>query len=206
MSRRLIALLSLLTLAACGNPDPNAPLEPLGDFRLGHNIVLANEARKGPFSRDATRAELETALADAIEARIGRYDGDGLYHLGIAIGGYVLAQPGLPLIYTPKSVLVFDVTLYDNETREKLNEERHRITVFEGLRNTVPIIGSGHARTKEEQLQNLARQGALAVYNWLQQHPEWFTPDPGDARTPFDREAQDARRDELVRQVGSGAN
>ncbi|RVV96728.1 hypothetical protein EKE94_16665 [Mesobaculum littorinae] len=191
--RPFACLLVLIAgLAGCATPDPDAPLPELGDFRLGHNIVVAPDVRKGPFSRDASTEELTAALSEAIEERIGGYDGDGLYHLGIGIGGYVLAQPGVPVIYTPKSVLIFDVTLYDNATQEKLNEEPFRVTAFEGLQNTAPIIGSGIARGKEEQLENLVTQGAKQVHDWLLDHPEWFEPKPGQVRTPYDRDAEAA--------------
>ncbi len=182
----------VLLVAACAAPTA-APRSELGDFRLGHNYVAALDTTKGPFSRDATSAELEAALADAIVARLGRYDGEGLYHLGISIGGYVLAQPGLPLVYTPKSVLIFDVTVYDNATQTKLNDEPHRITAFEGLENTAPVIGSGNARDGSAQLANLAIQGAAQLERWLATNPDWFVPDPETPRTPFDRRAETAR-------------
>ena len=199
MLLRLVALPGLLfLLAACAAEDLSGPPPELGDFRLGYNIVQARDVTKGPFSRDATAEELTTALRDAIDARLGRYDGDGLYHLGIAIGAYVLAQPGLPVIYTPKSVLIFEVTVYDNATRQKLNPEPHRITVFEGLRNIAPVIGSGIARDKEAQLENLAAEGARAVEAWLRDHPEWFTPDPGAQRIEFDRAVLRERSDAAI--------
>lgn len=192
-ARRLMAICLLMLAAACTNLDPDGELVSLGDFRMGHNIVRAIDVQKGPFSRDATEDELSTALAAAVEQRFGRYDGDGLYHFGISIGGYVLAQPGLPVVYTPKSVMIFDVNVYDNATGLKLTETPHRITAFEGLENTAPIIGSGLARGKEEQLANLTREGARQIQLWLAQNPDWFVPDPETPRTPFDREAEKAR-------------
>ncbi|MGR3758297.1 MAG: hypothetical protein ACU0AT_13825 [Tranquillimonas sp.] len=192
--RRLAALLSLTVLAACANTDPQGPLLPIGDFRLGHNIVIADQATKGPFSRQATPEELSQSLAGAIEERLGRYDGNGLYHLGISIGGYVLAQPGLPVVYTPKSVMIFDVNVYDNTTQQKLNDKPHRITAFEGLQNAAPIVGSGLTRGKDEQLANLSREGARLIQEWLASHKDdWFEPIPGDGKTPFDREAEKAK-------------
>jgi len=190
---RLITASLLMLAAACTNLDPNGALVPLGDFRLGHNVVRAIDVQKGPFSRDSNEAELSAALAAAVEERFVRYDGDGLYHFGISIGGYVLAQPGLPIVYTPKSVLIFDVNIYDNATGLKLTEKPHRITAFEGLENSAPIIGSGIARGKEEQLANLTREGARQIQDWLGQNKEWFKPDPEAPRTPFDRTAEKAK-------------
>ncbi|WP_126623179.1 hypothetical protein [Oceaniglobus ichthyenteri] len=190
---RFMALVLVALVAACTNVDPQGPLVPLGDFRLGHNIVIAPDAQKGPFSRDATAQELSDGLAAAIEERFVRYDGNGLYHFGISIGGYVLAQPGLPVIYTPKSVLIFDVTVYDNATGKKLNEKPHRIMAFEGLQNSAPIVGSGLTRDKAAQLKNLTQEGARLLQDWLKKNPEWFVPDPETPRTEFDRNAQKAK-------------
>ncbi len=75
----------------------------------------------------------------------------------------------------------------------KLTEKPHRITAFEGLENTAPVIGSGLARGKEEQLANLAREGARLIQEWLAQNQDWFVPDPDTPRTPFDRAAEKAK-------------
>lgn len=197
MIPRLLAAALLVLAAACTNTDPDGKLLPLGDFRLGYTIVRAIDVQKGPFSREATEQELTEALEQAVVQRFVRYDGDGLYHFGISIGGYVLAQPGLPVVYTPKSVMIFDVNVYDNATGEKLTEKPHRITAFEGLENTAPIVGSGLARDKDAQLDNLAREGARLLQEWLARNPDWFIPDPDTPRTPFDRSAETARTDAL---------
>ncbi|MBM9596314.1 hypothetical protein [Roseitranquillus sediminis] len=178
-----IAMLGLL--AACaGQPLEERP-EPIGDFRLGHAIALAESPTKGPFSREATPEQLKAAVDSAVRARLGRYDGDGLYHLGIVVGGYVLAQPGVPIVYQPKSILMLDVTVFDNATQQKLNPEPKRITAFEGLQNTVPILGSGLTRGADEQLANLAEQAAVQIEDWLRENPQWFEPEPEQQRVPF---------------------
>ena len=192
MTRMILVLTALLILGACATQDTAGARPELGDFRMGYNIVQARDVEKGPFSRDASRNELTSALRGAVGQRLGRYDGDGLYHIGIAIGGYVLAQPGLPVIYTPKSALIFEVNIYDNATQARLNDEPKRITAFEGLQNTAPIIGSGIARDKDAQLQNLVTEAARAVENWLRRNPDWFTPKPGQPRVAFDRARLDA--------------
>ncbi len=92
----------------------------------------------------------------------------------------------MPLIFSPKSIMIVDVTVFDNATRQKLNDEPFRITAFEGIENTAPIIGSGLARGAEAQLVNLSEQVALQLEDWLREHPEWFEPEPGQTRVPFD--------------------
>ncbi|MFM2356712.1 MAG: hypothetical protein RLZZ528_2448, partial [Pseudomonadota bacterium] len=55
--RRLCALAALVLLAACAGEDLAAPPDPLGDFRLGYNIVVAKNAQQVGPSRPATAEE-----------------------------------------------------------------------------------------------------------------------------------------------------
>ncbi len=189
MVRASLASMVFLGLVACA-PEEDLTLapEPLGQFRLGHNIAIADDTVRGPFSRAFTEVQLEAAVQNAVAKRLRRYDGDGLYHLGIYIGGVVLAQPGIPVVYAPSSTMIVDVTVFDNATQEKLNEEPFRITAGEGFENTVPFLGSGMVRPADEQLANLAENVARQIEDWLRDNPEWFAPRPGQVRVPYDIE------------------
>ncbi len=186
MFRKALMLLTLL--AACNAPeeDLSQPPQALGQFRLGHNIAIADNVTKGPFSREFTETQLETSVQNAVAKRLRRYDGDGLYHLGIVIGGIVLAQPGVPVVYAPQSVMILDVTVFDNTTQKKLNDKPERIFAGEGMKNAVPFIGSGHVRSAEAQLENLSASAARRIEEWLRENPDWFTPRPGQIRVPYD--------------------
>jgi hypothetical protein len=193
---RSFLIFAMLTLAACSTEDDLAqPPEPLGQFRLGHNIAIADKTTRGPFSRDFTETQIETAVQNAVAKRLRRYDGDGLYHLGIVVGGVVLAQPGIPVVYAPNSVMIVDVTVFDNTTQERLNEEPKRLTVGEGVRNAVPLFGSGLVRGADEQLENLSDALAQQIEAWLKENPEWFAPRPGQQRVPYDLRTQAPRID-----------
>ncbi len=176
------AILSLVlvcaVLAGCSRSgrDLGAP-EDLGDFRLGHNVVVAENATQGPFSRTATSEELQSALVTQIDRRLGldRYAGDKFYHLGVAIDGYILALPGVPLVASPKSALIISVRVWDDAAGVKLTEEPKQLTVLESFSGGT-VIGSGLTRTKEEQLQNLVENAALAIENYLLENREWFGP------------------------------
>ncbi len=185
--RHFLAILSLAALGACASaPDPDEAVTPIGDFRIGHNIVVADAPQKGPLSRELPDEAFEAALRDAIQARLGRYDGDGLYHVGVKVEAYVLAQPGIPLILSPKSVLLLALNVWDNSTQAKLNEEPIRITAFEGLNTGVPLLSSGMTKSAEEQLENLSISAALEIEKVLRTNEEtWFKPKPGQERTPF---------------------
>jgi hypothetical protein len=185
--RALVATAALLTLAACAErADLNEPVVPIGDFRLGHNVVVAKDTTEGPFSRDATEQELEAALSSEIEQRLRRYDGDGLYHIGVRIEAFVLGQPGIPILLSPQSVLILAVNIWDNETRERLNAEPIRVTAFEALNTRVPILSSGLVNSKEEQLENLSISAALQIEQLLRDNEAtWFAPKPDRVRVEF---------------------
>ncbi|WP_415401648.1 hypothetical protein [Tateyamaria sp. SN3-11] len=179
MVRVVLGLVMMGLLAACGgNADLNQPPVPLGDFRLEHNIVVASKAQRGPLSRMATEEQLQAAVQDAISERFGRYQGASRYHFGISVEGYVLAQPGIPLVLAPKSALILNVTVWDDAAGDKLNDEPEQITVLETF-GTAPIIGTGYTMTAEEQLKELSQNASKAVERFLvkQQREEgWFTP------------------------------
>ena len=175
---RLIALVSLMmTVAACTNPNDldKAPVL-LGDFKLGYNVVVAPNITKGPASRDASKEEWIAAMKKAVGARFRRYDGDKLYHLAISIEGYVLAIPGVPLIASPKSALILNVTVWDDAAGQKMNEKPEQVTVIESFSGET-VLGSGLTQSKEKQMQNLSRNAAKLIQNWLvrQKYQEdWF--------------------------------
>ncbi|MGY3438641.1 MULTISPECIES: hypothetical protein [unclassified Marinovum] len=195
--RALIALLALVTLVACSDGrDLDEPPAPLGDFKLGHSIVIAPNLVKGPLSREASKEQWVAAMDKAVEDRFRRYEGDDkkLYHFGISIEGYVLAQVGVPLVLQPKSVLIFRVTVWDDVKGVKLNEEPHEITVLEAP-SAETFAGSGLTQTAEEQLDNLVIKGTKQLEVWLgvqQKRHDWFTP---NARVEKSAEGKKSNKD-----------
>ncbi|MBY6164991.1 hypothetical protein KUW14_03935 [Pseudooceanicola nitratireducens] len=194
MIRKFAATALLVLAAACTDVSDlqEAPAD-LGQFRLGHNVVVASKMRQAALSRDATEEEWVAALQAAVEERFGRYEGERLYHLGISVEGFSIAPPGVPLVASPKSVLIIRATLWDDALGRKLNEEAKQFTVFETFSGST-IVGSGLTQTKEEQIQNLSRSAAKLVQNWMLQNPEWF---PGIGAQPA-AAASDETTDEIV--------
>ena len=174
MIRPLAAALLLAFAAACTSSADlkDAPAD-LGNFRLGHNVVVASKMRQSALSRGATQEEWVSALTKAVDERFGRYEGDRLYHIGISVEGFSLAPPGIPLVVSPKSVLIVRVTLWDDALGRKLNKEPKQFTVFESFSGDT-LVGSGLTQTKEQQMQNLSRNAAKLVQNWMLEHPDWF--------------------------------
>jgi len=171
--------LALLALTACAAERPlEEDLPDMGDFRLGHNIVVADNMRQVPPSRDATPEEWKAILADAIADRFGGYEGDRLYHIGLSVDGYALAPPGIPLILNPRSVLVVSVNVWDDALGEKLHDTPEQVMVFEKSAPETFVVGSGIARSRERQMQHLARNAARRVQLWMLGNPGWFGIDP----------------------------
>ncbi len=178
MTRLFPAILLLLGLAACSSSfkDLEEVPEPMGRFLLGHTVVVVDNPEKGPLSRTASDDEWKATMESAIKERFGRYDGDKYFHIAVRVEGYVLAQPGIPVVASPKSVLVISVTLWDDEKQAKINEEPEVFTVLERLTGET-AMGSGLTQSKEQQMANLTRNAALKIHKWMLEHPEWF----GDA-------------------------
>lgn len=178
MLRRTFLALSLLALSACANPDDlNEPPVDLGNFSLGHNIVVAPNPTKGPLSRDKPKEELIAAVQERIQERFGRYEGEKTYHFGVSIEGYVLARAGIPIVAAPKSVIIVRVTVWDDAVGKKLNEEAHQIVVFEQLSGE-SVLSSGLTQSAEKQLEKLAKNAAKMIERWLVEQKEkegWFT-------------------------------
>lgn len=169
--------LAAVALAGCAINDLDETPPPLGRFLLGYNeAVVVPEAQVGPMSRKLDDDAWVQAVRTAVNDRFSRYDGDHFYHISVAVLGYVLAQPGIPVVAAPKSVLMADVRVHDDSQGGKiLGGEPKRFTVFEEGGDV--LVGSGLTRTAEEQAASLARNLAKEIQDWLLEHPEWF----GDA-------------------------
>ncbi|MBR9843570.1 MAG: hypothetical protein GYB25_10435 [Rhodobacteraceae bacterium] len=172
-------LLSLLALTACAVPQKEVvePQRDLGDFVLGHNIVVAPDLTKGPLSREASKDQWIASVKSAIAARLGRYEGTRQVHLGVNVSGYVLAQPGVPILLAPKSALIITVTAWDDRAGGKFHEEPKMITVLETFTGA-SIVGSGLTMTAEEQMANLSYNVAKAIEDWLYENRACMTETP----------------------------
>jgi hypothetical protein len=166
---RIIAVLTLmLGLAACTDPtkDLARPVDALGDFTLGHSIVVAPNLQKLLVSRDATEDEWIRTLDQSIEKRFRRYDGGKFYHFGISVEAYSLPPPVVP----GKSALALRLTVWDDAAKAKMNEETHLVHVIQ-------VFESRLALTREQQMTRLADQAALQIEQWLREQMEaegWF--------------------------------
>ncbi|MBT9382813.1 hypothetical protein KM176_02970 [Pseudooceanicola sp. CBS1P-1] len=176
LSRRLVpalGLTALLMLGGCASSQKADQHPDLGHFKLGWDVVVASKMRQGPLSREASPEEFQNAIKASVEKRLRPYDGDQLYHLGISVEGYVLAAPGIPLIFAPKSILMIKVTVWDDAKGGKINEEPKLIVVMEKF-GAQSLIGTGFTMTREEQIDQLADRAAQKIEDWLADNPAWF--------------------------------
>ncbi|MFD1344636.1 hypothetical protein [Litorisediminicola beolgyonensis] len=192
----------LTTLAACadGQRELKEPVRAIGDFKLGHAIVVAPNIQQGPGSRDASAEEWIEVVDAALEERFRRYEGERLYHIGVSVEGFVLAVPGIPLVYTPKSVLIVRANLFDDAGQVRMTDEAHEITVLEAPSGKT-FLGSGNSQTKEEQMRALAANAALQIENWLrgqQKREGWFGGLPEDGAEPVSEAPETEAEDDAL--------
>lgn len=179
MLRRVFTVLSLVVLTACTyESDLLEPPVDLGNFSLGHNVVVAPFAATATaVSREASEEQLTEALKQAIAARFDRYEGSKQYHLGVSIEGYVLARAGVPVVAAPKSAMIIRVTVWDDAQGKKLNVPPKQMTILENL-DGQSLFGTGWTQSAEEQLAGLSRNAAKAIEVFLvaeNADKGWFT-------------------------------
>jgi hypothetical protein len=164
-----------LLLSACAVTNDLAKVpEPMGRFLLGHAVAVADGPEVGPLSRKASDEAWEQAVKFALEERFGRYDGDKYFHISAVVEGYALAMTGVPIVATPKSVLIASVLVYDDEKGGKaLTDEPEVFTVSEEL-SPDQLLGTGLTKTADEQMLSLARSLAKAIHAWMLKQPEAF--------------------------------
>lgn len=189
LSHRLAgAICGALLVGGCTDVSTLEQRKPMGDFQLGFNVVVADKAQMVPPSRKASEDEWEGLLKHEIERRLGRYEGDRLYHLGVAVTAYSLAIPGIPLIFSPKSALVLRINVWDDAAREKLTETPKELVVLESL-SPQTLLSSGLTQNRDTQMRNLAYNAARQIEGWLAANAgEWFgETDPDRDAAPPDR-------------------
>ena len=203
MFRFFIILLAAALLTACENIDDiSGKPAPIGEFALGHNVVVAPNLVMGPASREASDEDWIASVTKAIGDRFSRYEGEQLYHFGVSLEGYVLAQPGIPILLSPKSALILKLTVWDDAAGVKLNEEPEQITVLENLDGD-SVIGSGLTKTADEQMLALSENAAKLIQRWItRQHRQekWFK-QRGDATPEIAEETPEETSEESAADV-----
>ena len=176
---RLTVGLALAALVAgCGANKTLGPQKDLGEFRLGHNVVIADNAETIPLSRDVDVNELEEVMITEIDKRLGRYEGRQLYHVGVTVAGYFIAPPGVPVVASPKSVMILLVNVWDDAAQKKLTDEPHQITVFESA-GIGTLAGSGYLQNSDEQVLDLVQNAVAGIEDFIEENPDWFKAKPG---------------------------
>ncbi len=189
MLRILTLITGLALMGACTQTQVYEEPESLGEFKMRVNYAFADKAVQGPVSRDATPDEWTAAIQNAVDIRLGRYEGAQEYDIGISLEGYMLAPPGIPVIYNPKSTAIVLVNVYDVKNKEFLAKGK-QFQVLEDTTGGSALKGSGHERTKEEQMSGLSLKVADRVEEWLaEEHKDngWFDRRP-DLIQPLETE------------------
>ncbi|MGR3760757.1 hypothetical protein ACUXV3_11600 [Roseobacteraceae bacterium NS-SX3] len=178
MTRILALLAAMVLLTACTQTRLDEPPEDLGEFRMRVGYVYTDKALQWPMSRDAAPAEWQEPIQQALDARLRRYQGSQDYDVAVTLEGFLLATGGVPVLFNPKSVVVVNVFVRD-VAGEKYLVRKKQLQIFEDTTGESAVVGSGYARTKEEQIQGLALNIADAVEELMAEgHKEegWFAP------------------------------
>ena len=176
MLRFLTLIIGLALMGACTQTQIDEEPESLGEFKMRVNYAFADKAVQGPVSRDASPKEWNDAIQNAVDIRLGRYEGSQEYDIGISLEGYMLAPPGVPVIYNPKSTAIVLVHVYDVKRKKHLAKGK-QFQVLEDTTGGSAFKGSGHERTREEQMSGLALKVADRIEEWLaEEHKDngWF--------------------------------
>jgi hypothetical protein len=171
--RALLLMAGFALLTACETNDLKEPRAPLGDFVMGLNIAVADQAQAPGISRQAKPEEWKAGLEKAMLDRFGRYEGSRIYNFSIRVDGYVLAPPFIPVVASPRSALIATVYVFEDATQTLLNPEGKQLTMVEGV-SPETFLGSGLTQNKYKQIDRMSYRMALAVQNYLLENPEWF--------------------------------
>ena len=175
----------------------------MGDFRLSHNIVVAENMQQVPPSRNATPEEWQEIITSEIDRRFGDYEGERLYHIGINVDGYALAPSGHPdRAQPPLGAGAVGQCL----GRRAWREAPRRARADRDLRGIEPrdlpprLWPDAHPRGNRCRSWRATPRG---VSNWwMLQNPDWFSIDPDAAETAAaeveeDRRGRRERRSEV---------
>ena len=182
MARLFTVLAGLLMLAACGATQLDEAPEDLGAFKARILHVYTEKALQWPLSRDADQSEWTEPMQRALTARLGRYQGAQEYDVAVTLEGFMLAPGGVPILFSPKSVAVVNVFVYDVKG-ELFLAEKVQMEIFEDTTGESALLGSGHSRTKAEQIDGLALNIADKIEEYIaEKHAEegWFAPRNAD--------------------------
>ena len=180
--RMLFLAVLAFALVACDEVPKEEDFEPLGDFKLGYAVVVTTSTQVGPLSRKLPNEDFEASLTNELKRVFGSFEGSRYYHISLSVDGYVLAQPGVPLVLSPKSALIVTLNVWDDAKQKLILDEPKQFTVLEKFA-AKNILGSGYTMSAEEQLAELTKSTVKQVYKYLRENENLFKSEDG---TPSD--------------------
>jgi len=171
----LLVGLVAFALIGCAQPAPEVVTkpDPLGNFKLGFAVAVADKAKKGPLSRIASQAELAGAMQAELDRVFKPYEGTKFYNLGVSVDAYALALPGIPILASPKSALAVTLSVWDDKAEKMILEKPQRFTVLEKISGK-SFFGSGLTQTREEQLASLTHSAVQQIQTWMRKNESLF--------------------------------
>lgn len=140
--------------------------EVLGDFRLGHNVIVAPKITRGEGSIVVPKQVFVGAVEKSNVEQFKVYSGSSLYHLGISLEGYTVSPPETLGF---RSALIAAVTVWNDTTSSKLNQNPKVFTVTYD-----PMSTDVNTAT---QVTNLSKKLSTEIEKWLviqNTESDWF--------------------------------
>jgi ATP-dependent protease ClpP protease subunit len=108
---------------------PIVSIGPLGNFRLGHNVVVVdNVVMRTEESLDWNAADIEDLFSARISERFGHHAGSRIYHTGIAVDGIICNPDGRNI-----AAIALSVNIWDDVLGRKIHDRPYAVRMQEPL-------------------------------------------------------------------------
>lgn len=173
-----LCLFALLGMSSCGDgvlfPAPSGPLH-LANIRIGHVGVVTSGMVQGAYSNAVSPEDLASHLRGAITSKLAGLDGARSYNIGVKVTSYMLANPAVPTVSSPKSALIMSVTVWDDSRGQKPVAPPATVIAVDGLYGTSVFITKQQG-DKDHRLAALSAKAALEIERYLTKNIDIFTP------------------------------
>lgn len=169
MRLTVIVLLMTFTLMGCGEasfaPASMARLAQ-ANIRFNHISIVATDMVKNAYSDDVSPEDMTTQLRRAITSKLSELQGDRVYNIGIKVTGYMLANPSVLTVSSPKSVLMLSVSVWNDSPDNKLMLPPSTVIAVDGLYGSALSIAKSQG-SKDQRLAALTGRAGVEIAQYL---------------------------------------
>lgn len=176
MHKRAIWGLAMLALSSCGEvpKSPNLNAQSLqAHFTLGHVGVITTGMAKGAYSVDVQSQDLATHLRSAVTSELSNFTGGHQYNLGIKVEAYTLANPSMPTVPQPKSVLMLTLSVWDDSHDPRPILAPATVVAVDGLYGTSIFVTKPQGSI-DQRLAALCAKAAIEIERYLVKNSDFL--------------------------------